>query len=333
MTFGWIKLSALLCLTLVAAAPVSAPQGLSVEQLRALREADLRLAVIGHRLATANVTLCDRLAPAPGWALHAIDQYAPADRANARVVFGFTSPVAVEALVPGGAAAQAGVRPDEGLIGVAGRPLAAPPPSAKESSATRDAALATVAAQPPSAPLVLTLTNADGRRTVTLPASPGCRTDFELLLGPKMAANADGRVVQIGVRFLERYSDPEIAAVVAHELAHNILRHRERLEAAGVRWGLLSEFGRNRRLFRRTEEEADQLSVSLLRNAGYDPRGAVAFWRDHGGDVDGGFFRSRTHPSSKARAAAIEAEVARLPPPGGLAHRPPVIGSRDQPLS
>src|SRR3546814_10543788 len=63
-----------------------------------------------------------------------------------------------------------------------------------------------------------------------------------------------------------------VAAPIAHELAHNILRHRERLEAKGVNYGLLSGIGRNVGYFRQTELEADILSVSLLANANYDPR-------------------------------------------------------------
>src|SRR3546814_7590243 len=62
-----------------------------------------------------------------------------------------------------------------------------------------------------------------------------------------------------------------VAAPIAHELAHNILRQRERLEAKGVNYGLLSGIGRNVGYFRQTELEADILSVSLPANAHYDP--------------------------------------------------------------
>lgn len=300
---------------------------------RALRAADLRLATIGHRLAVANAPLCDRLSPAPGLVLHAIDQYPAADRPAARAAFGFPVPVAVEAVVAGSAAARAGVRDDDGVVAIGGRPLT-PPSSADEPTAvTRNAALALLAGQPATGPVTFRLRQNGADRAVTVPASAGCRTDFELLLGPAMTADADGQKVRIGVRFLERYADAEVAAVVAHELAHNVLHHRERLEKAGVKWGLLAEIGRNGRLFRRTEDEADQLSVALLRNAGYDPRVAAGFWRRHGGDVDGGFFRSRTHASSKARAAAIDAEIARTPAGASATYRPSLIATRGQPLS
>ncbi len=57
-------------------------------------------------------------------------------------------------------------------------------------------------------------------------------------------------------------SDEEIAVVVAHELAHNILHHRARLDAAGVSRGLVAEFGRNARL---TREQAMHLATYALK--------------------------------------------------------------------
>jgi hypothetical protein len=311
-------------------APASAPR-IDADGYRALRAIDLRLATIAHRLVTANAPLCDRTQPAPGVVLHAIDQYDPAEHAVVRQVFGFVRPVSVEAVVPGGPADRAGLVADDGLVSIQGRPMPAPR-SGSATSATRDAAVAILAATP-AGPAPWTIDRGGTARTLTIDAPAGCRAAFEVLLGPAMAASSGGHTVQIGVRFFERYTDEEVAAVVAHELAHTVLRHRVRLEAAGVKWGLLSEFGRNGRLFRRTETEADLLGAALMRNAGYDPAVAVSFWRDHGGDVDGGLFRSRTHPSSKARADAIAAEIATMPADRNVFYRPPLIATRDQPLS
>lgn len=310
--------------------PVPAAAQLSEQSLAALRAVDLRLATIAYRLTTANAPLCRDLQPTPGWALHAVDQYDAATRPAARQVFGFAMPVAVEAVVDGGPAARAGVAPDDALVAVAGAPLAGPGES--QGSATRDAALAQIAVQPADRALAVTIRHQGADRAVTIPPSPGCRSAFEVLLGPGMAAMSDGRTVQIAVRFFERYDDEQVAVIVAHELAHTILRHRVRLEAAGVKWGLFSELGRNGRLFRRTEEEADRLGAVLMRNAGYDPRAAPRFWRDHGGDVDGGLFRSRTHPSSSARAKLIQAELDAIPKDAGPVYRPPLLDSRDTPL-
>src|SRR3546814_15757707 len=110
---------------------------------------------------------------------------------------------------------------------------------------------------------------------------PSVRSRLGVVLGNRFLAQADGDLLQIGSRFLAGY--PQwVAAPIAHELAHNILRHRERLEEKGVSYGLLSGIGRNVGYFRQTELEADILSVSLLANANYDPHIALSFWRAYG---------------------------------------------------
>ncbi|WP_375399043.1 PDZ domain-containing protein [uncultured Sphingomonas sp.] len=299
-------------------------------QLVALRAMDLRLAVIAQRLVTANATLCRNLQPAPGLVLHAIDQYPDSARAAVRAAFGFSAPVSVELVVPGSPAALA-MRAGDGIVAIDGHDVP-PPLSGKPTGATRDAANALMQSASPDRPLTLTIVRDGQRRSVTISAMAGCRSAFEVLPGPALDASSDGSIVQIGSRLFERFGDDQIAVVVAHELSHTILRHRARLEAAGVRWGLLSEFGKNARLFRRTEDDADLLGMYLLRNAGYDPGIAVAFWRGPGRALDGGFLRGGSHGSAAARAAAIAAEIARIPADTPTPYLPPILATRDQPL-
>ncbi|WP_374944513.1 M48 family metalloprotease [Sphingomonas sp.] len=294
--------------------------------------ADLRLAAIGYRLATANVALCTARAPVPGLAIHALSEYDPPVRPAARAKYGFAMPVAVEGVVAASPAAAAGVQANDALVAVDGAPFPTSVTAGPATGADRDAALQLIASRPADAPLTLTVLRGGVRRAVTVPASPGCRTRFMVVIARTMEASADGTTVAIGTRFFERYTDDQVAVVVAHELAHNILRHRARLDAAGVKGGMLSELGRNGRLYRRTESEADLLGMYLLRNAGYDPQAAVRFWREHGGDVDGGLFRSRTHPSSSARAKAIEAAIETLPTDAPTPYLPPILSTRDSPL-
>lgn len=323
--------------TIVAAAAVVAPAGSTtvspggpgpdVASLEALRAIDLRLATIAQRLITANAPLCRDTVPATGMILHAETQYDAASLPAARQAFRFATPVSVEGVVPGSPAAAAGIRANDGLAAIGSQTLGgnAQPPS----SADRDGALDVLERQ--DAPVPVTMVRDGQRRDVQIPASPGCRSRFEVVLGSKMTAQSDGKVVQIGVRFFERYRDEETAVIVAHELAHVILRHRVRLEAAGVKGGLLAEVGRNAQLGQAAELEADALGVALLHNAGYDPASAARFWRERGGDIDGGLFRSRTHPATKRRIAAIEAAAEAIRP-GERPYLPPVLAQRDAPL-
>lgn len=317
-----------------AAAPTAAQDDAQSRDIFvALRAVDLRMATIAYRLTTRNAALCRDLSPTPGWVLHSLGQYDPTLRTAARQVFGFSTPIAVEAVVPDSPASQAGVRANDSLMIIGDAPVGTTDPGDSAAVSTaRDAVLARIAAMPADQPIRATIAHDGVSRAVVMPASPGCKSNFEVLLGPDLTASADGSIVQIGVRFFERYRDDEVAVVVAHELAHNILRHRPRLDAAKVSRGLFAELGRNGRLFRQTEDDADLLGMYLLRNAGYDPQTAVAFWRAHGGDVDGGLFRSRTHRSASARARRIADEIALIPPGAPMPYIPPILATRDQPL-
>lgn len=310
---------------LAAAAPVEPAV------LAHLRDLDSRLAGVMQRLTVANAPLCRDRSPATGLLLHAIDQY-PADSVGTvRAVFGFAAPVSVEAVVAGSPAARAGVRANDGVLAING--VAAPTPGADQTSATRDRVQAMLAALPPAAPLRLDLMRGDRRLTVTIAPVAGCRTAYEVLGGEKLVARSDGRTIQISAPFFARFSDEEIAVTAAHELAHTILRHRVRLEAAGATWGWRKHFGRSAALFRTTEDEADLLGAFLLRNAGWDAHAAVRFWRGQGDRIDGGIFRSGTHASAAERARLIEQGLAAMPADAPRPWAPPaLLARRDEPI-
>lgn len=311
------------------AQPVSPAQR---ESFEALRAADLKLAEIGWRLATANVAICDRQEPGTGLQLHSADQFEGAERAAAERHFAFATPVAIEGVVKGTPAAAAGLRQDDSLVRVGSVDVAALPGKPGTTQRLVAAQLA-LAALPPSQALTVDVRRSGAPVRVTVHPVPACRSRFELRVADDFGASADGTMVQISSAFLQDYSDAELAALIAHEFAHNVLRHRDRLEARGVTWGLLAGFGGNVKYFRQTEIEADLLSVYLLANAGYDPRASLAFWRRFGPSKAGGIFRSRTHPAWRDRIATLETEIARIDATPQRPLRPAIIVRRDQPLT
>jgi hypothetical protein len=324
------RLLPLLLLTAASPAKEVAPSPAFFETLRA---ADLRLATIAYRLTTANAALCDRQQPQIGMPIHALTQYGPAARPSAATAFGFESTVGVEAVVPGAPADRAGVRANDSIVAINDTEQPGlPGADATEGAGARDAAEAVIAAAPIAKPLRLTILRGGERLPIAVQPVAGCRSRFEILLGSGLGATADGAIVQIGERFFEDYTDEEIAVVVSHELAHNILRHRDRLDAAKINRGMLAELGRNGRLIRETEDQADLLGIYLLANAGYDPMSAPKFWRQKGGTIDGGLFRSRTHASSKARAEVLEAAAREIAATPTRPIIPPVVATRDVPL-
>lgn len=110
---------------------------------------------------------------------------------------------------------------------------------------------------------------------------------------------SDGKTIQVSARFLQDEDGDALAVIAAHELALIELVHRRSLETAGVGTGLLSASGKSGNRVCAAENEADRFSVTLLRNAGYDPGIAVKFWQGCRARYIGGILRSPTHALAK----------------------------------
>lgn len=276
-------------------------------QLAAL---EARVAAIGFRLTTANAAWCPAQQPQFGWIWGDLRLYDAAQQDAARAAYGADTADApfIAAIAPGSPAENAGLRIGFAVTTIDGQPVAA---GERDDPFARIADLETrLDALPPAA--AITVAGADGHGVEVVPV-PGCASDFRVEPRDRPAGAADGRLVLISAGLAQfAANDDELAAAVAHELAHNILHHRARLDAAGVDRGLLRQFGRNARLFRQTEAEADRLSVWLLAGAGYDPAAAARFWTRFGQREGRPLFQAGTHPRWRDRVAVVEAEAAAI---------------------
>jgi len=267
-----------------------------------LNHQDVRLAEIAERLLAANRALCRQEMPLTGMVLHSRDQY----RADVAGTAFANGPVAVAGVVPGSPAAAAAISPGDGIAAIGEQPTATM--TRIGEAPLRDTAFAALAEQ---GPVVIAVVRNGQERVLSLDAPSGCRALVEIRAADSLDARSDGRVIQVNYGLAQTATDEQLAVVFAHELGHLVLEHRRRLEAAGVEKGFFGEFGRNRRLNRQVEVEADLISVHLLANAGYDPAIAPAFWRSRlGRRAGGGILRSGTYPSARARAELVECEIA-----------------------
>jgi hypothetical protein len=265
------------------------------------QDADQRLQDVGWQLVRGNVGFCPRVVPSIGLQLQDMASYgAPA---IARRALGLERDFAVETAARGSPAAAASIFTRNREVVRIGQYDPNTFEAADERSHwQRLAAVHNLIEAGLAAHQSITIAFADGSEAQVAPVDV-CATRFELL-GAGKTAVADGARVVIGIDFPAfAYDEPKFAAVVAHELAHNVLQHDA--------W--LDRNGRSNRHVRRTEREADRLMPWLLANAGYDPAAAVAFWEQWGRKHDAALLSLRSrHDGWDERAEFVAAELSQI---------------------
>lgn len=276
------------------------------------REDDARVARIAFRLATAGHARCPVSQPATGLVLQHLLQFQPADRPGMVTALALDRGPAVIAVVPGSPAARAGIRAGDVLLRIGDTPLPREegldlPFDAGRAHARIDA-IDDLLARAGTRPLALLRTGA----VVTLPLDPvpACPTHVNLARSTQRNAYADGRHVFLTTGLVaQARSDDELAFIVAHEMAHNILGHAAIMRSGAVAHGIGRTLGRSGETIRTVERAADALGGNLMLDAGYDPvAGAALLRRMGGGDL--GIELFATHDSAAKRIAAMQALVA-----------------------
>jgi beta-barrel assembly-enhancing protease len=267
-------------LLFLAAAPFS--------QLLADAQAqDAGVAAIAYRLQVRGLPLCPHPVPLTGLVIHDLSQYPRSQRGAAQAQFSLGGFPAVLAVVPGSAAARAGLIVNDSIIAIDG---VAPPrgrPDLVEAALER--ALA-------AGPVTLSLTRGGTAMSIRLTGAPGCPSRVQVIPGNALTRQADGTYVQItGAVLREVVSDDELAGILAHEIAHNILKHRL--------W--LDKNGRSTSNVLKTEIEADKMSVYLVAQAGYDPLAPAQFRARFGRKSGFGIFSDGTHERTAARVLTL----------------------------
>jgi hypothetical protein len=266
-------------------------------QLAAIQAVDRRVQTIGHRLAVANLGWCARTEWRHGMVLLELSDTSRNLRAEAVRLFGRDRGIGIMALAADGPAERAGLRGNDVILGFEGRTL---PTGA--TRADREARFAALAAAFEDGNAAIDVLRGGARLTFEVRGERGCMTIFQGVSRRSRNANADGVTVNVNAGLIDyAQGDDELASVMAHEFAHNVLRHRDRLNASG----------RRVRSVRETEIEADRLGIYLMARAGYDPQAAVRFWSRFGPHPLN-FLRSGDHPGWRDRIRSMEGEIARV---------------------
>lgn len=160
----------------------------------------------------------------------------------------------------------------------------------------------------------------------TFEIKPDKACDYNILLADdeNISAFADGGSVII-TRGMMRYTkdDIELALVISHELAHNVMKHIEAktqnllfgsifdIIAAGFGVNTQGAFGKlgAQAYSKEFEEEADYVGLYIMALSGLDIDNAPKFWRRMAAAHPGSINYATTHPSTPHRFVFLEKTV------------------------
>jgi beta-barrel assembly-enhancing protease len=273
--------------------------------LLALQRDDQRVADIAWRIASRNADSCLKLWASIGVSLQHVSQYEPAYRASAQVAFGLddTYP-SILAVAEGSPASAAGLRPNDKLRAVNGVDLG-DKKWGRKNAASYDAvtaAMAALEALPEQRASVLSIERGSQRLEVSVTPQNVCHSRVELAPGNAINANANGLVAQISGRLVHWVeSDDELALVIAHEIAHNLLDHPKRLNEKSSLSGLATSLGLAGKAQRQMELDADHMGIMMVARAGYNYKIAPDFWARLYANAPLASFLATTHPTTPTR--------------------------------
>jgi len=169
-------------------------------------------------------------------------------------------------------------------------------------------------------------------KVLNLQLEPQLICDYPVYLSTSDSINAwaDGDDISLNAGLLRfTRDDAALAMIIAHELAHNTLRHIDKRlyngtlgilldiaisSSTGITSpGILGGLGANR-YSQQFETEADIAALKMIHKAGFDIRNVASFWRRIGAEHPATIHMSqqRSHPTSAARYLTLQAEINRL---------------------
>jgi hypothetical protein len=275
-----------------------------------------RLIVVGNRIMRANTELCGQyLAPDIGLYLINSESMGTGEYIPALAQAGNLDSRHYVFVVPEGSPVEAaGLRERDRLITVDGWHI----PDGRAGAVQLGERLGK---RQPLLPMPVVFERDGATFSAEITPKISCSGMFDLVQRTAPSAAANGRQVAVTTGMMRfASSDDELAIVLGHEIAHNILRHSRqfgdglRQDAAAVRRGedATQLIGRRFQYLQQHEREADYYGLYLTHRAGYTVAAAPGFWRRMAIENPGGIEGSLTHPTTADRVVGIENTLAEI---------------------
>lgn len=274
----------------------------------------MRLARVHYRLATNSTSLCPKLIYASGVDIVQRPQGELGESMGR--LYGIAKTPTVLHVIAGGPADIAGLKPRDQVVSIWGME---PTSQNQKAIADRNRSMA------PTESIPVQLRR--GGELMKIDIAPVKACDYPASMAPEQVVNAyaDGEriIITRGMMGFVR-SDEELALVVAHEMAHNTMRHLDAKKvnaAAGlvgdVALAILSRGAyrsssisdaASRAYSQEFEAEADYVGLYMLAISGYSVEDAPKFWRRmaaaNPGNIKG--THASSHPPTSYRMVALE---------------------------
>ncbi len=284
--------------------------------LESLVEDQLRLHEVGFRIAGAAAELCGKkVRSSYGFFVVDENQWGTGLSEAARSLYGIDAGLTVLGVARGSGAASAGLQRDDKILAIGGQDL---PNETQSMNKFRQRLKEAGGAQ------VSLRIGGSRARTVVVAPTVVCDYSIELDASESINAFADGKRVVI-TRAMMRFArdELELALVVSHELAHNVMDHVDAKIANAVP-GLILDLvfaglGVNTGgVFSKVsgsvysqgfEAEADYVGLYYLARAGYPLKEVPKFWRRMAALNPKAVSHATSHPTTATRFVGLRNAV------------------------
>lgn len=291
-----------------AATPLDRPAPKAFMVRAASETMEERLNRVAYGLRMASTAICENPEMLTGLSFFDLANQERRQRPELERRFGISKGFGVRLIVPDSAASQAGLAPGDVITAVNGIGLGDFRNDLIGTKATyaRIAQFETFLDQAlQKGPASITIQRGTDRIERQLTGVAACGGSPVFYPRGGLNAWADGSKFAVTARMMQfAASDNELAFVIAHEMAHNILAHARRLKGQS---GLLSKIGFGNSKIKEAEIEADQMGVKILLDTGYTIDGALSTLARVRGKRP--FDLAQTHPGITRRLQIVLASA------------------------